>query len=75
MHTLGSRDEVLHGCGHREGRLNQARVLIDADMDFRLVGSLVALLGLRHPGIPFPVVVMGGTGRFDQRLLRGGINE
>lgn len=46
MHTLGGRDEVAQGCGHREGRLNQARILFDADRDFRLVGSLVALLGL-----------------------------
>ena len=51
--------------------MDQAGVLVDADMDFHPVVPLVALLGLGHLRIPLPLFVFGGAGRRDQ----GGIDD
>ena len=71
MQQLSSRGEVMHvgGCAHY--RVDQAGVLVDADIDFPPVVPLVALLGLVHLWITLPLVVRGGAGHREQ----GGIND
>jgi len=52
-------------------RVDQASVLVDADVDFHAEIPLVALLGLVHLGIPLALLVLGGAGSRDQ----GGIDD
>ena len=51
--------------------MDQTGVLVDAEIDFHPFVSQVALLGLVHLRISFPVSVFGGAGRRDQ----GGIDD
>ena len=51
--------------------MDQAGVLVDADMDFHPEIPLVAILGLVHLRIALPLFVLGGAGGRDQ----GGIND
>ena len=71
MQQFGRWGEVVHVGGRGDDRMDQAGVLIDTNMDFHTEVPLVALLGLVHLRIPFPLIVLGGTGRRDQ----GGIDD
>lgn len=52
-------------------RMDQAGVLGDADVHLHPEVRLIALLGLVHLRIPFPGIVLSGTGSSDQ----GGVDD
>jgi len=51
--------------------MDQAGVLVHADVDFHAEVPLVAFFGLMHLRIPIPILVLGGAGSRDQ----GGIDD
>ena len=71
MQQLSRRGEVMHVGGRGDNRVDQTRVLIDADMDLHSEIPLVALLGLVHLQIALPLFVLSGAGCRDQ----GGIHD
>jgi hypothetical protein len=69
MQQLGRWGEVVHIGRGGDGRMDQAGILVDSDMDFHPVVSLASLLGLVHLRIPLPLFVLGGAGRRDQGCI------
>ena len=52
-------------------RMDQAGVLVHANVDFNSEVPLVTFLGLQHPRLSLPIIVLGAAGCRDQ----GGFND
>ena len=69
MQQLSGRGEDVNIGVRGYDRMDQAGVLVDADMVLHSEIPLVAPLGLVHLRIPIPLFVLGGAGRSDQGCI------